>query len=133
MNKILIASFIFPERIDWFLGYLENKFKIRKEDVFIFKIINDESKYMVTFKFKLDRDNRINIKDLFPSAIPIHKRGNAIYTINALNRLIERLHGGDIGNINHKDIKIEWVDYQNKLILIKENDLVISNIERIFI
>jgi len=32
MNKtILLASFIFPERVEWFLSYLENKFSIPKD------------------------------------------------------------------------------------------------------
>ena len=35
MNKnILLASFIFPERLEWFLSYLDNKFGIEKEKVF---------------------------------------------------------------------------------------------------
>ena len=133
MDKILLASFIFPERLDWFLDYLKNRFNIEKDEVFIFKNLDDESKLMITFRFQINKSNKTNFKDLFPSGTPIHKRGNAIYSINALNKLIESTIDGDIGNIDHKSIKVNWDDYQGKSILINNNELIISNIERIFI
>ena len=133
MNKtILLASFIFPERLDWFLGYLEDKFSIPKDKVFVYKNIDDESKLIVTFKFNLKDGKRINFKALFPSAILIHKKGNAIYTINALNKLIEHTQDGDMGNIDYKSVKIDWGNYQNKLILTNNNELSIFNIEKVF-
>jgi len=130
MNKILVASFIFPERLDWFLNYLETKFNINKDKVFIFKNLDDESKLIVTFKFKVKK--KVNLKLLFPNAIPIHKRGMAIYTINALNKLIQNEVGEDIHNIDVKKYKIDWDLYQGKLILNSKNVLTIYNIERIF-
>ena len=81
MNKTtLLASFIFPERVEWFLSYLENKFGITKNKVFCYKNLDDESKVIITFKLVIEENKRLNLKDLFPSAIPIHKKGNALYT-----------------------------------------------------
>jgi hypothetical protein len=133
MNKTcLLASFIFPERIEWFLSYLEAKFTIPKEKVFGYKDLNDESKLIVTFKIDLPVDKSLNFKNLFPSAVIIHKKGNALYTINALNKLIEEKLQTDAGNINHSRIKIDWEDYQNKFILIKDKELKILDISRVF-
>jgi hypothetical protein len=133
MNKtILLASFIFPERLDWFLGYLDNKFSIPRDKVFVYKNLDDESKLIVTFKFRIKEGKRVNFKALFPSAILIHKKGNAIYTINALNKLIEQICEGDVGNIDYKSVKINWDDYQNKLILTNNDNLAIFNIEKVF-
>ena len=133
MNKnTLIASFIFPERLDWFLNYLNEKFKISKEKVFGFKILDDESKIMVTFKFKNTEDRRINFRKLFPDAIQIHKKGTCIYTINALNKLIEQTSEMEIGNINYKSVKINWDNYQDKLIIQKNRNLFLYDIKRIF-
>jgi len=131
-KNILLASFIFPERLEWFLNYLENKFGIAREKVFIFKNLDDESKLIITFKFVVKENRRINFKSLFPNAILIHKKGNAIYTINALNKLIETITSSDLGNINYKSIKINWDDYQDKILLYNNNKLNISNIKRIF-
>jgi hypothetical protein len=133
MNKtILLASFIFNERVEWFLSYLQNKFKINKERVFCYKNLDDESKMILTFKFKVKENEKINFKDLFPSAIIIHKKGDALYTINALNKLIDSISTNDIGNVDYKSININWTEYQNKLILINGEDLNIFNIERVF-
>tara|TARA_R110000782_G_scaffold263544_2_gene356232 strand:+ start:415 stop:816 length:402 start_codon:yes stop_codon:yes gene_type:complete len=131
-KKILLASFIFPERLEWFLTYLENKFDIPRETVFVYKNHDDESKLIVTFKFIIKDGKRINFKSLFPNAILIHKKGNTIYTINALNKLIESLEEGNIGNIDYKSIIIDWDQHQNKLILTNNGELVIFDIEKVF-
>ena len=131
-KTILLASFIFPERITWFLSYLEAKFEITKDKVFCYKNLDDESKLILTFKIDIPEDKSLNLKDLFPSAIPIHKKGNALYTINALNKMIEEINADSIGNVDNKDVKIDWELYQNKLILINGKELTYFNIERVF-
>jgi hypothetical protein len=62
----------------------------------------------------------------------IHKKGNALYTINALNKLIESSLGDTIGNIDYKSFKINWDEYQNKFILLNNKELAILNINKIF-
>lgn len=131
-KNILLASFIFPERIDWFIDYLENKFQIPKNKVFVFKNLDDPSRLIVTFKFKISNEKKTNFKSLFPNAILIHKKSDCIYTINALNRLIETEYDVSPGNTDYKSIKIDWDKYQNKIILINNNKLNISNIKSVF-
>jgi hypothetical protein len=46
-KSILLASFIFPERLDWFVSYLNTKFNIPKDKVFCYKNTEDESKLIV--------------------------------------------------------------------------------------
>lgn len=133
MDKtILLASFIFPERVDWFISYLDNKFKIKKDKIFCYKNLDDESKLIITFKLVIPEGKRLNLKELFPSAIPIHKKGNALYTINALNKMIEKANGDSIGNLDYKSFKIDWECYQNKLILINGDELMFLSINRVF-
>jgi len=131
-KTILLATFIFPERVDWFLNYLETKFNIGKNKVFCYKNLDDESKVIMTFKINIQKDKPLNLKNLFPSAVTIHKKGNAIYTINALNKLIENLYPESIGNIDNKSVKIDWEEYQNKFILLNGSNLTIFNISRVF-
>lgn len=133
MNKtILLASFIFPERVEWFLSYLEAKFSITKDKVFCYKNLDDESKVIITFKLIIPEGKRYNLKDLFPSAIPVHKKGNVLYTINSLNMLIDQMNEDSVGNIDNKSVIIDWSQYQNKLILIKDKELSFLPIQRIF-
>jgi hypothetical protein len=131
MNKqILLASFIFPERVDWFLGYLKSDFNIEK--VFCYKNLDDESKVIMTFRLTINTEKPINFKNLFPNAVVIHKKGDALYTINAMNKLIEEKFPESVGNIDNKSIKLDWAEYQNKFILINHNELCIFNISRVF-
>ena len=63
MDKtILLATFIFPERVDWFLSYLESKFSITKDKVFCYKNLDDESKVIMTFKLIIQKDKPLNLK-----------------------------------------------------------------------
>lgn len=131
MDKtVLLASFIFKDRLDWFLNYLETELNTPKNLVFIFEI-EDDNKVMVTFKFTIKCNESVNFKEIFPNANLVHKKGNAIYSINALNKLIETYNTESLDNINYKSVKIDWSLYQNKLLLIRNNNLVISEIKRI--
>jgi len=131
-KTILLASFIFPERVEWFLSYLDSRFKVTKDKIFCYKNLGDESKLIMTFKISIPEDKKLDLKNLFPSAIPIHKKGDALYTINALNKLIQEKFPESIGNIDNKSIKIDWETYQNKMILINNGELTIFNISRVF-
>lgn len=131
-KTLLLASFIFPDKLEWFVNYLNTKFNISKEKIFVFSNLDDPSKLIVTFKVSLLDGKKINLKKLFPNAIPIHKKGSAIYTINALNKLIELESGLLNGNIDYKSYKIDWEKYQNKFILTKGKSLLIYNIKQIF-
>ena len=131
-KTILLASFIFPERVNWFFSYLETRFSIPKSKVFGYQNIDDESKIIMTFRISYQEDKPLNLKDLFPSAFPIHKKGDALYTINALNKLIDQMDETSIGNTDYKSVKINWNDYQNKLIVINGKELMFLTIKRIF-
>ena len=113
-------------------SYKINKFNISKDKVFGYKDLNDESKLILTFRLNLQDGKRLNLKDLFPNAIIIHKKGDALYTINALNSLIDSEFPESEGNIDYKSVKIDWSKYQNKLILIDNKELVFLDVNRIF-
>ena len=131
-KSILLASFILLEKQEWFLNYLKVKFNIPKDKVFGYHNVNDETKIILTFKLLLTDGKQINLKSLFPNAITIHKRGDALYTINALNALIDLEYPESRGNIDYKSIKIDWTKYQNKFILVDDKELVVLDIHRIF-
>ncbi len=133
MNKILLlASFIYRDKLKWFLNYLDKKFNIKNEDVFLYEI-NEPNKIMVTYKITINHGDNINFKKQFPNATIVHKKGDAIYSINALNKLIDSINSDIVGNIDYKTVKINWSDYQNKLLLIKNNNLSITDIKRILL
>jgi hypothetical protein len=133
MDKtILLASFIFKDKLEWFLNYLNKKFNINQTSVFLYDI-SDDNKVMVTYKLIIKEGEKLNFKNEFSNANIVHKKGDAIYSINGLNKLIDNTNSDNIGNIDYKTIKINWSDYQNKLILVKNNNLSITDIKRILL
>jgi hypothetical protein len=133
MNRsIILASFVFPERLETFLNYLQKRFKLDRERIFIYDNIDDPIKKIVTYKVFLKDGKKIDLKSIFPRTIIIHKKGECLYTINALNRLIEEENGLESGNVEHKNYELDWEKYQNKLVLTTSEGLVFNDIKREF-
>jgi len=131
-NRIItLASFVYLDKVDGFKKYLNKRFGIKDRNIFEYSY-NEENKKILTFIIKLNNGERVNTDSFFPPTIIVHKKGECFYTINALNRLIERISGLDVGNVKHKDVRIEWDDYQNKIMIIKNNELKILDINRVF-
>lgn len=130
-QKILIlASFVKENYIEGFLNKINKNFGVNKSNVFCFK--TEHGDYILTYKIKTDIDRRIDIKRELPKTIQIHKKGDTIFTINALNRLIE-VESGLAGNVNHKEYQIDWSKFENKIILLKGDVLEVTAIEQIFL
>jgi len=127
-KTLLLATFVKEDRINWFLNRLWKNFNVKKQNVFFFKT---DVEYVLTYKLNLDVDKKIDIRKELPKTIQIHKKGDTIFTINALNKLIEQ-ESGLQGNVNHKEYQIDWQKYTNKIILLKGTELDISSIERVF-
>lgn len=130
MNKsLLLASFIFPERKAWFFKYLTTKFKVNVNDIFTYENVADASKLIIVFKLSIPQGTFMDLKNLFPNAVQIHKKGHCLYSINALNKLITNLTGD---SKNTKDFKMNWSEHQDKMILLSNNELSISDIKQVF-
>ena len=128
---ITLASFVFEDKVDSFKKYLNKRFNIPSEKVFSYKGV-EEDKQILTFRIYLKDGRKINTRSFYPPTIIVHKKGECFYTINALNKLIEKEIGGEIGNITYHDHKIEWDNYQNKMLIVKDKELIIIDIERNF-
>ena len=133
MDKtILLASFVYTDKISSFIEYLNEHFSIEKTKVFGYELFSDNSKVLITFKLTLKDGKQINLREHFQNSVIIHKRGEALYTINALNELIKSKIGDDVNNLDIKSVKLDWSKYQEKLILIDNGKLALFTIKRIF-
>lgn len=131
-RNLILASFIETDRLEWFYGFMEGRHNIRRNSIFKYRQLSEPEVNILTFKFEIGRNDRIDFKNMFPNALLIHKKGNALYTINGLNKLIESHHSENIGNLVHSDVTIDWSEYQNKLIMVDGEKLAINEIERMF-
>lgn len=132
-KNLLLVTFLNNETLEGFLRFLYKKFGIKKRSVFVFKSLDDDDKLFATFKIFLDEGEKLDLKTVFRNTTLIHKKGTTFYTINALNKLIESEYGLSYGNINYKEYTIDWGKYQDKFLLIQNDELVIKPIERLFI
>lgn len=128
-RTLLIATFIPTNNIDWFFKYLEDKFNIKQENVFVYEILDDKKEFLLTFKIK--NVSNVDFKTHFKNSTIVNIKNGCIFSINGLNRLIELESKSEIGNIEYKNHKINWDKYKNTLILSNKNTLVVKNIKKI--
>lgn len=124
-NGIIIGTFVKKKFILSFLESLKQGFKINLEKVFVYEIDTNRYEYLVTFK-TYDKDKYI--KNL-TNATVMHVKNGCLFSINALNKLIEK-ENSDSNKPNDEYI-IDWDKYKDKLIIQTNGILSISNLSRI--
>jgi hypothetical protein len=131
-KKILIAAFVYKNKLEQFLTQIYTEFDIDSDKVFLYENLENESQYIATFYIELNIGEKINLRKYFKNALIVHKKKKTFYTINALNKLIEKEHKLEKGNIDYKTWKIDWYKFQNKLIINSNNKLVLIGLKRFF-
>lgn len=131
-KTLLIASFVPKTNIDWFFQYVNEKFNIKKENIFVYEIENEPTDYLLTFKIK--NTKKIDLKFHFSNATIVNIKNGCVFSINGLNRLVDL----EMACEENKDViidpinyKINWESYKNKLILSNKSNLIIKNIKKI--
>lgn len=120
---ILLATFITNEYLDKFLYKLYKQFGVKKQSVFLFETDNGE--IILTYRLFLNFDEKINIRKELPKTVQIHKKGTTFFTINSLNRLIEKEFDIPKGNVDYSRYEIDWSKYKNTMISLRNNNLEI--------
>lgn len=122
---IIIATFVRKNKILSFLERLRNEFKIGLSRVFVYKVDTNTSEYLVTFK-AFDRNEYIG---KIENATVMHVKNGSLFSINALNKLIDREKDDDEKPNN--EFVLDWSKYRDKLIIQVNGELRISNLKKI--
>lgn len=130
-KNLTLASFVYNDKLESFKSYLYKRFGIKEKNIFQYNF-DEENKKILTFMVKIEQDQKVETSSFFPPTIIVHKKGECFYTINALNKLIEKISEHDAGNLDYKNVKINWDDYQNKMIIVKNDELKIITIKKHF-
>jgi len=120
---ILLATFINNEYLENFLYKLYKQFGVKKKSVFLFETNNGE--LILTYRLFLNFDEKVNIRKELPKTVQIHKKGTTFFTINSLNRLIEKEFDIPKGNTDYSRYEIDWSKYENTMISLRNNNLEI--------
>ena len=122
---IIIGTFVRKNKILSFIETLRNDFNIKLDKVFIYSIDTNLREYLVTFK---TFDKEKFIKNL-SNATVMHVKNGCLFSINALNKLIERDNEGS--DKPNNEYIVDWDKYKDKLVIITNGELSISNLAKI--
>ena len=125
VNGIIIGTFVKKNKILSFLETLKYGFKVNLDKVFVYSIDTNKYEYLVTFK---TYDKERFIKNL-NNATVMHVKNGCLFSINALNKLIER-ENSDSDKPNNEYL-IDWDKYKDKLIIQTNGELSLSNLSKI--
>ena len=123
---VIIGTFVNKNKILSFLEELKNRFYINYEKIYVYSISSNDKEYLVTFK-TFDKDKFI--KKLSNSTI-MHVKNNCIFSINALNKLIELNYDFEKEK-PYNEVEINWDEYKDSLIIITNGELKISKLSKI--
>lgn len=113
----LLATFIQKEELETTLQKIKEYFKDQEHlKIFQFKNIDDETKLILTYTVTLDDSKIFEYSKAIPGTINLHrkKETNTIYSINALNYIVELETGKKEKNSNYQ---IQWENYKNCVII----------------
>lgn len=123
-NKpVLIGTFVKKGKILSFIEYLNEKFNISSNAVFIYEIEGNENEYIATFRTK----NKEKYLKQIKNSTVLHIKNGSLFSINALNKLIEE--EGCVSD--HADYLIDWSKHKNELIILTSGELTIKSLSRI--
>lgn len=125
VNGIIIGTFVKKNKILSFLETLKHGFKVNLDKVFVYSIDTNKYEYLVTFK---TYDKERFIKNL-SNATVMHVKNGCLFSINALNKLIEK-ENSDSDKPNN-EYPIDWDKYKDKLIIQTNGELSLSNLSKI--
>jgi hypothetical protein len=123
MNKsVLIGTFVKKEKILTFLEYLKVKLNIDIKKIRIYNVKSNIFEYLVTFKTY----NKEKYLSKIRYSTVMHVKNGCLFSINALNKLIEK----ENGEIN-KEYQLEWEKYKGMIIIQTNGQLVIEKLNKI--
>ena len=123
-NGIIIGTFVKKNKILSFLETLRTGYGIRLDKVFIYEIETNQSEYLVTFK-TFDKDKFIK---KISNATVMHVKNGCLFSINALNKLIDKEKSNNVPN---NEYLVDWEKYKDKLIILTGGELSISKLTKI--
>lgn len=118
----LLCTFTTVEGIDATIEAIKDSYKLVFNKVYVLENIEDANQLVLTYNVAKSAESTVTPP---PSTISVHrkKQTNTIYTINAINKLIESKNGG----VLDKSYKIDWNELQNMVLVTAYGKLKIVN------
>ena len=115
MSNKLFCTFSTEDTLEQVLRDITERYKIIYNKIFVL-YSKSQDEYICTYNVDF-----ANVGTFLENTILVHrkKESNTLYTINALNKLIESLNDGVLDT----SYKVNWADYRNCILLTKGPEL----------
>jgi hypothetical protein len=123
----LLASFLTTDDSDTIATEVQeivDNLELTNNYIFLIKNVDDPSKKILTYNAIPQKGSSFNPR-LYTMRVHRKKQTNTLYTINALNAAVAAQHDGKTG----KDLKLDWSQYKNCLLLTSGKELKVHPIE----
>ena len=124
---ILLASFLVSEDDDAIqkeVEFIVNNIDLTNDFVFLLANPENMTKKILTYNAQTEKGKPFH-PHLYTMRVHRKKLTNTLYTINALNAAIATQHDGRTG----KDLKLDWEQYRNSLLLTTGKKLEVHPLE----
>lgn len=112
MKTQLLITFTTEDKSNADVTAIKTKFVLFSKKIFVLTLENSEE-LVISYNIVPSPSSKF-----LPNTIMVHRKRetNTIYTINALNRLIQHLNGGELD----RGYVLNWEDYKNGVLLTTE-------------
>jgi hypothetical protein len=120
-NSQLLCTFTDRDGLETTIQTIQRAYTLVFNKIYVLENVDDKNQLVLTYNVTRETSNPI---DPPASTISVHrkKHTNTIYTINAINKLIE----DTLGRLD-KSYKIDWKDLRNSVLVTAYGDLKVVN------
>lgn len=121
----IIGVFVKKSEILCFLEKLMKDFNLPMKRIFVYTIERNKNEYLVSIK---TYEKEKYVKNLERASI-LHVKNGCLFSINALNKLIDTLNQDS--ETPNSEYAIDWGNYKDQLMLIVNGELILSKLEKV--
>jgi len=120
-NSQLLCTFTDRDGLEVTINKIQSAYTLVFNKIYILENVEDETQLVLTYNVTRETSNPL---DPPASTISVHrkKQTNTIYTINAINKLIE----SKLGRLD-KSYKIDWEELRNSVVVTAYGELKVVN------
>lgn len=114
MQTQLLCTFTNNNELESTIENIKNTYSIMFNKIFVLQNLDNKTELICSYNIN-DKISITNINNIPKNTISVHrkKQTNTLYTINALNYLIEVLNDG----VHDKNFNINWENYKQTLLV----------------
>ena len=116
MKTQLLCTFSVRKGYHKTIDIIVDTYDVLYNKIFVLENVGDDREVMCTYNVEQGEDSQI-----LENTISLHrkKQTNTLYTINALNKLIQSVNNGVLDTT----YQVEWDNYRNSLLTTADNEL----------